>query len=195
MWQARAIDQFSSAHHFIESINHPQQGRIEHVPYLDLDALRQAAPEGLGHTAGDGGLGVGIGAEGDGELELGVPRAFPFAVCVAWTAELELGVPRAFPVVVCVAWTAELELGGPRAFPVIACVARNAELELGGPRVGRPRAFPVVVCVAWTAELGLGVLDVFAGVGTQSERLTRKAEFETLAAGARPSPHERNRGI
>jgi hypothetical protein len=28
------------------------------------------------------------------ELELGGPRTFPVAVCVAWTAELELGVPR-----------------------------------------------------------------------------------------------------
>ena len=68
--------------------------------------------------------------------------------------------------------------------------AKDAELELGGPR-----AFPVVVCVAWTAELGLGVLYVLIGIETRPGRLTRKAELEALAASARPSPHERDRGI
>ena len=72
----------------------------------------------------------------------------------------------------------------------LAWHARNAELELGGPR-----AFPVNFCVTWTAELGLGILDVFVGVESRPQRLTLKAELEALAAGARPAPHERNRGI
>ena len=46
-----------------------------------------------------------------------------------------------------------------------------------------------------TAGLQLGILDVTVRVGSRPGRLTRKAEFEALAASARPSPHERDRGI
>ena len=38
-------------------------------------------------------------------------------------------------------------------------------------------------------------MDIIVGVGTQSGRLTRKAELEAPAAGARPSPDERDCGI
>ena len=41
----------------------------------------------------------------------------------------------------------------------------------------------------------MGLFDLVVGVGTQPGRLTRKVEFEVPAAGALPSPRERDRGI
>ena len=52
-----------------ETIDHLEERRIEDSADLGFDALRQAAPERLGHAAGNGGLGVCVAAEGDGEAE------------------------------------------------------------------------------------------------------------------------------